>query len=105
MPIAVKLTRPELKALRVLAAEYECDVTELAGVAVQEMLAAHRQPRQASAPKPKTVSARAYQPKACATCGKDFSPSGPRSKTCGRCNEPEYETVWNGTMSRNAGTH
>jgi hypothetical protein len=62
-------------------------------------------------------SKRTYATKPCAACGKDFTPSGPRSKACDRCEasfarddqrpEPkpmaddlELQPVWNGTMGR-----
>jgi hypothetical protein len=102
--LAIALSGLEQRAVVKLAKVYDCDPGELAAVAVQEMLAAHRRPRKAQparrrrvaspAPVPPPVAVappaaspapRVYQAKRCPACGKDFTPTGPRSTVCGRC--------------------
>lgn len=118
--LRIAVSRAERAALVRLAKDYECGVSELAHVAVEEMIAAHRPPRivrRASSDKPTPRAApiepgkvaRTFQPKPCAACSRPFTPSGPRSTVCATCRaefaanpaEPaQLETVWNGEAGR-----
>lgn len=97
------------RALDRLAKVYDCDVPALVTIAVEEMVKAHRRPRVSARPRrvvkrrrtvpravapaaivptpapPPAAAERVYQDKACCTCGKTFTPTGPRSLVCPSC--------------------
>lgn len=107
MRIAIVVTGAERTVLAKLAKTYDCDVPQLAKVAVEELIAAHRRRRatvtppsrrrRAAAPpaaavvppKPPVPSlpqpGRQFSAKPCAACGQLFVPTGPRSKVCAPC--------------------
>jgi hypothetical protein len=125
MAMNITISRPNLKRLTVIAAEYECDARALVEIAIEELIAAHEKPKapevqkriaKPEAPRPPVAerTGRSYAVKACADCGNPFHPSGPRAKRCDRCrtgqtthgsqpteHPPEHgEVVWNGSMGR-----
>lgn len=113
----ITVTGANLKRLKAIAIDYECDARALIEVAIEELIAAHLEPKAAEVQKriakpavPQPASserrARRYAEKACSSCGDPFQPSGPRSQRCGRCDGPsigpnDLEVVWNGEKGKN----
>jgi hypothetical protein len=120
----VDLAPAKWMALKAIANQYRSNVRELVEIAVDELIAAHQKPaRKPSKSRTRVRSTgrapvsvrpvaagRTYAEKPCAKCGRDFSPTGPRSKYCGRCQDAPVASsssvaasptvVWNGTMGR-----
>jgi hypothetical protein len=109
----ITVTRADLKRLKAIAIEYECDARALVEIAIEELIAAHEKPKapdvQKRTAKPAAAEAigRSYALKPCAHCGKSFQPLGPRGMYCGHCRPGEtpltddLEVAWNGAMGKN----
>lgn len=104
----VSLSSAMVRSLKPIAKAYKCDVRELARVAVEELIAAHRA-SVVERPAAPTKGRRTYAPKTC-ECGMQFLPTGPKAKYCPKCRgeEPaptsvstrshdELVSVWDGS--------